>query len=144
MRSVLVSLAVLLLAACSPSKSRPMLHSVAMDVEGPRLYDYRIDYGDTVLPFGNRGDPDFGGGRTYMAKMPLPDVAVATWRTAPAPAGGVVKFEVPIRDRVTDAEWHGQLFTLEFTSTQTSLQVHVRTGKAGELHRRLIFSDAFD
>ncbi|WP_158987077.1 hypothetical protein [Lysobacter panacisoli] len=131
MKSILLSL-MLCLTACTPSKSSSRLHSVDMDIDGPRVYDYRIDYGKTVLPGGNRGDSDFGGGRTYMARMPLPEVAVATWRTAPAPDGVVVRFVVPIRDQVTDEEWQGELFTLEFLSTPTTLKVNVLTGITGD------------
>ncbi|GAA5072017.1 hypothetical protein [Lysobacter panacisoli] len=125
-RAVLL-LMMLCLVACAP-KTNSKLHTIRMDIEGPTLYDYRIDYGTTVLPFGNHGDPDFGGGYSYMDKMPLPEVAVASWRTAPAPDGATVRFMVPIREQVTEAEWNGFHFALEFHSTTTTLTVNVTNG----------------
>ncbi|WP_158987083.1 hypothetical protein [Lysobacter panacisoli] len=128
MRVVLLLLFTMLcVAACEP-KTDSKLHTIRMDNDGPVAYDYRIEYGNKILPGGNRGDPDFGGGRTYMDVMSLPEVAVASWRTAPAPDGATVRFMVPIRDQVTEAEWNGFHFALEFHSTPTTLTVNVTNG----------------
>lgn len=143
MRNALFVL-VFLMSACGFTKSSARLHSITMDVAGPRLYDYRIDYGELVLPFPPNGDTDFGGGTTVMEKMPLPEVAIVRWRTEPAPAGRVVRFEVPIRDRVTDDEWRGKAFTLEFISSPTSLNVAVENGMEDFESGRLIFSGSVE
>ncbi|WP_158987079.1 hypothetical protein [Lysobacter panacisoli] len=147
MRAVLL-LMLLCLTACD-SKTHSKLHTIRMDIEGHRVYDYRIDYGSSVLPGGNRGLSDFAGGFTYMAKMPLPEVAVASWRTAPAPDGTVVRFVVPIRDQVTSEEWNGYHFALEFHSTPTTLKVNDTNGIPGnqwhpEQSRQIYFSSTAD
>lgn len=142
MRSI-VLLLVLLLIACTP-KSAPMLHTVRMYEEGPRLYAYRIEYGETILPYGNRGAPDYDGKYIYQSSMALPEVAVVTWRTALALDGEKVRFEVPIRAQVKNEEWRGEHFALEFHSTPKVLKVYVTNGSTwppGSIEtRRLIYS----
>lgn len=129
----------LLVAACSPSKDSRMLHSVEIDHEGPRLFDYELKYGEKILPKGEQAREDFDGGGIYMSEMPLPKVATVSWRTAPETGGKAVRFVVPIRDQVTEEEWAGKFFTLRFLSTQTTLKVYAEN-KITPKHSRLIYS----
>ena len=65
---------VILLVGCTTSPSGARLHSVSMYNAGGPAYDFRIDYGGVVLPYGPNGDDEFaaGGGSTPILRtLPL-------------------------------------------------------------------------
>ena len=145
----LALITLMLLTACISAKEFPMLHStvklhsVSMNNQGPEIYDFRIQYGNTLLPFGNEGDPEFGAGgeRVYSDVMPLPDVAIVEWRTATGPAGRNVRFEVPLRSAVTNEERTSRFFTVDFRFNFDKLEVFVgKSASDVRKHGRLIYS----
>ncbi len=138
---LLLFAALMLLAACVPAEESSM-HSITMENLGPEVYDFRIQYGQAVLPFGNRGDPEFGGGSVYTDDMPVPETAIVEWRTVPAPQGRALRFEVPLRDAIQQDERTSRFLTIEFRLIVDSLEVRVGKNAAEAMDGRLIYSSS--
>jgi hypothetical protein len=128
-----------LFSACTPPKDSEKSYAVRLENEGPNLTDYRLEYGVRIFPYNDSSKKIFGGSDAFTATMSLPEIAVASWRTAPPPGGELVRFEVPISDKVTDEEWQEKFFQLRFRSEKTTLKVFVETGRHPSTSR-LIFS----
>ena len=94
---------------------------------GGPAYDFRIDYGGVVLPYGPNGDDEFaaGGQRVYSDDMPVPDQVQLRWRTAPEPEGRELKYSVPLASLVSMQQFKSRYLTVGFTVDGDHLEVRV-------------------
>lgn len=116
-----------LLMGCTTTQGQAMLHSVSMRNLGAPAYDFRIDYGEAVLPYGPNGDDEFAAGSrsVFSAEMAIPARVQVRWRTAPAPAGRELRYTVPLDSLVTRQQRESRFLTVGFAVSGDRLEVRV-------------------
>lgn len=118
---------VMLLAGCATTQGNAKMHSVSMYNAGASAYNFRIDYGQVVLPYEPDGDDEFkaGGKRVYTDDMLIPAQVLVRWRTAPAPDGQELKYSVPLASLVTETQQKSELLTVGITVNGDRLEVRI-------------------
>lgn len=117
----------LLLMGCTTTQGSAMLHSVSMRNLGAPAYDFRIDYGQIVLPYGPDGDDEFAAGANsvYSDTMPIPTNVQVRWRTAPAPGGQELRYTVPLESLLTEQQRESRFLTVGFSINGDRLEVRI-------------------
>ncbi|MFC0682868.1 hypothetical protein ACFFGH_33975 [Lysobacter korlensis] len=100
---------------------------MAMHNGATPAYEFRIDYGEIILPYGPDGDDEFAAGalRVYSDTMPIPERVVVRWRSAPGQDGQEFKYPVPLASLVTRQQRMSRFLTVRFTVKGDALEVRV-------------------